>query len=250
MPAPTASRLDQFVKDVTWMFGDQVKSIVLFGSAVTDDWHANYSDYNLLIVLQKITQAELAKFSNLLPSWLAAGNPPPLLMTPEELERSADVFPMEFLDCQESHRLLFGANLVGSLRVSRANLRHECEHELRGAVMRFRTRYAAIADRPHEIKELLIRSWSTFAVIGRHLLRLADQPVPPLKLEVYAAVMKMVGGDDEVFRLIHQLRVDPWTTLPMSWADLTSRYLTQLDKIVPYVDRLGLKREYTTPEGS
>lgn len=109
--------------------------------------------------------------------------------------------------------------------------------------MKFRQAYAATADRAEDVRDLLIKSWSTFAVIGKSVLHLAEQPVPSLKMEIYEALAKLTGGDLEVFRLIQTLRQDPWATINKSWADLTHQYLTELEKIVDHIDRIGLKRE-------
>lgn len=233
--------LERFVKDVVWLFGNQVKSITLFGSTVTGEWHARLSDHNVMIVLDTIGQEELAKLSTILSGWTGSGNPPPLLMTPGELEQGADVYPMEYLDFKEHHRVLHGENLIVPLQVSRTNLRHECEHELRGKLLKFRQTYAAVADRPEEVKELLTRSWSTFAIIGRSVLRLADQPVPPQKMGTYEALARLVGGKIDVFKTIHTIREDPWASVPIGWAELTRQFLAELGHIVEYVDRLGLK---------
>lgn len=238
-----ADLLETFTKDVVWLFGGQVKSILLYGSTVSGEWHHRFSDYNVLIVLDRIGQPELAKLSTILPRWLKAGNPTPVLMTPADLQRGADVFPMEYLDFKAHHRILHGEDMVQGLQISHANLRHECEHELRGKSLKLRQSYAAVADQSDAIKDLLVKSWSTFAFIARHLLVLSGQPAPSQKMEALEALTKLTGGNPKVFQQIHVLREDAFAVPDMSWADLMQHYFMEVDRIVQFVDRMGLKQE-------
>ena len=61
-------------------------------------------------------------------------------MTREELEHSADVFPIELLDMQHHHRVLFGDEVVGPLQIPMHQHRAQLEYELREKLILLRQR--------------------------------------------------------------------------------------------------------------
>src|SRR4029077_17758439 len=84
---------------------DNLESIILYGSAVRGDFHEAHSDLNVLCILRSLRAAELARVSAVVKWWIAVHHQPaPLFFGAEELLQSADVFAIELLDMQQSHR--------------------------------------------------------------------------------------------------------------------------------------------------
>ncbi|MEK7766241.1 MAG: hypothetical protein AAB368_08385, partial [bacterium] len=159
--------------------GADLRSVILYGSAAAGARHPRYSDHNVLVLLRATGAAALAVSAPAIRKWEKAGNPPPLFMTPEFLARSADVFPLEWLDMKEQHRVLVGEDALASLAVNPRHLRVELERELKGTLLRFRGAYAAAAGDTRRARELLIRSSSTFLILFRGCLRhLGVVPLP------------------------------------------------------------------------
>ena len=65
-------------------------SAVLYGSAAAGDFVPGTSNYNVLLVLDRLGGAELDAISKPALQWAKAGNRPPLLFTRSELQASAD----------------------------------------------------------------------------------------------------------------------------------------------------------------
>ena len=65
--------------------------------------------------------------------WEAAGQPPPIILSTVDWERSADAFPLEIADMALAYRVLRGDNPLASIAVDRADLRRALERELRAA---------------------------------------------------------------------------------------------------------------------
>lgn len=55
----------------------------------------------------------------------------PLIMTPQSIETSLDAFPLEFLEIQQSHLGVFGPDYFQDLAIQDADVRLQCERELR-----------------------------------------------------------------------------------------------------------------------
>src|SRR6266576_3406688 len=103
-----AMTLDELVTQLRAAYGGQLACVVLYGSAAAGEHIPRKSDYNVLVLLVRIDVNTLAAASAVARAWREAGNPPPMTMTVDEWRHSADVFPMEYADILERHRVLHG----------------------------------------------------------------------------------------------------------------------------------------------
>src|SRR5262245_9574028 len=126
---------EQFSEQVRQAMPAGVRSVILYGSAAAGEHLTERSDYNILIVLDKLELPELTALAGPTEAWVEEGNQPPLLFTVESLRESADVFPIELLDIRDSHKVLVGEDMVAGLAISDANLRRQVESELRGKLI-------------------------------------------------------------------------------------------------------------------
>jgi hypothetical protein len=124
-------KIDEFVTRVREAAGTNLESVILFGSAVSGDFHSGLSNLNMFCVLRDCSFAALQALAPVAKWWEKQKQPPPLSMTRKELERSTDVFTIELLDMQQHHRVLFGEDVVQGLRISLHVHRVQVEYELR-----------------------------------------------------------------------------------------------------------------------
>lgn len=216
--------------------GDGLKSVILYGSAATGDHAGRRSDYNVLVVVERLGVPELKAMSRTAATWAGQGNPPPLLFTVERLAKSSDVFPIELTDMKEAHKVLHGEDVLADLKVSEENLRLELEHELKGKLIQLRERYLLTGGRAKRVAELMVRSLSTFLVLFRASLRLFEDNVPPKKLEALAALRKHVSFDEDVFRTIHRMKEGSARPPDPDVEPLFERYLQAVEAVVDAVD--------------
>ncbi|MGB2606562.1 MAG: nucleotidyltransferase domain-containing protein, partial [Candidatus Sulfotelmatobacter sp.] len=124
-------QISDFVGRLRAAAGANLESVILFGSAAAGDFHPEFSNVNLFCVIRDSSFAALQTLAPAVKWWDSQKQPPPLFMTRDEIERSADVFTIELLDMREHHRVLFGEDVVKSLSIP-ANLhRVQVEYELR-----------------------------------------------------------------------------------------------------------------------
>src|SRR5260370_25757447 len=111
-------KLTEIVRRLQEAAGENLQSVVLYGSAARGDFHAHKSDLNLLCVLKSAKAAELSRIASVVRWWSGQlREPAPRIFTQEELLHSADVFAIELLDIGEAHRVLFGHDPVAGISV-------------------------------------------------------------------------------------------------------------------------------------
>ncbi len=126
-------------------------------------------------------------------AWTKAGHPAPLILTEREWRESADVFPIEYEDMREAHRLLAGRDPWSGIRVDRDDLRRQLERELMGKLVRLRQAYAALWAEPKRLAGVIVGSAPGFFTMLRALLRLAGRPVPARPETLVGAAAALVG---------------------------------------------------------
>src|SRR3954471_18353400 len=176
--------LSELVAKLQHTLGDRLVSVVLYGSAAAGDHHADFSDLNVLCVLNALGTRELAAVEDIFRWWREQGSPSPLLLTHAELAASTDCFAIEFHDIQRQHRILHGQDLIASLTIDDSFYRAQVEHELRAKLLRVRQKAAGMISNPDLLRRMLLDSVSTFCVLFRHALFLNGHDAPFLKRDV------------------------------------------------------------------
>jgi hypothetical protein len=200
------AKLTELVGRLKSAAGDNLKSVVLYGSAVTGEFLQKHSDLNVLCMVEHAGSADLERLHPVAQWWGRQGNPAPLVFTLDELARSADVFAIELLDMKRHHRMLFGPDFLEGLEVPMRLHRLQVERELRTDWLRLRQ---AVLAAPHKRKVhlgMMLGSVSAFCALFRHALIALGQPAPQTKREGVDAVATLTGADPSGFHSILDFR--------------------------------------------
>jgi predicted nucleotidyltransferase len=227
------------VEDLRQTHGENLASIVLYGSAAAGDDVELRSDYNLLIALNRITPEDLRLAQAPMREWQRLGHPLPVYFTVEELSDAADVFPIEFYQMANARLVLYGRDPFEIVKLSDANLRHQTEYELRSKLIQLRRLYIPASLSIEKLCDLMIDSLSSFAALFRAVLLLFGEKAPIAKPDVVRATARLLKLDATSFERIFALRTDG--NLPSSEKeanDLFASYMFQIEQVVEAVDEL------------
>ncbi|OFV96317.1 MAG: hypothetical protein A3F68_07635 [Acidobacteria bacterium RIFCSPLOWO2_12_FULL_54_10] len=230
--------LSELVKRLQEAYGGDLVSVVLYGSVASGDQQAKFSDLNVICVLKQVGVAELRKVEKAIQWWIKQKQPAPLLISVEAARNAHDVFPIEFLDIQQSHRILYGEDLFVQIGVDRTNHRRQVEHELRSGLLRLRQRYLTIQGQEKEVVQLMAKSLASFATLARHALMLAGADAPTRKREIFAAAAARFTLDSKPFETILQIREGKEKVSGERVRSLFASYLEQITKLTQAIDRL------------
>src|SRR3977135_1849434 len=141
LPSDIQKLLQAYVKEVKVQFGEQLEGMLLYGSAVRGEFLPGRSNLNILLLVSSYDSAVLKQYSALHRQWSKEQIVVPLFLTEEELHLSAAVFPLEFLEIQEQHRVLGGRDPFIGFHVKTDRLREAVVQGLMSNLLRLRQRY-------------------------------------------------------------------------------------------------------------
>jgi len=225
--------ISEFVERIRAAAGTNLLAAILYGSAAAGDYVANYSDVNLLCVLGETSFAAIEALAPAIEWWGKQKHRAPLLMSAEEMLRSADVFSIEFLDMRRHYRVLWGEI---PMRLHRAQV----EYELREKTILLRQRSLLVTGNTEAKWELLLRSLPAFGTLFRHaLIALGDAGAGlGSKREAVAALAGKLGIDASVFGELLDIREGKKDRKATKVDEMFARYLTLVEQVTAAVDKM------------
>jgi hypothetical protein len=232
-----ADELSVLVEKLSDAHGENLKSAVLYGSAVVGEQLDEYRPKKVLVVLDRITPADLKSAHGVAEWWRSQGNPVPVYFTSEEIADSSDVFPIEFIDMSEARRVLFGNDPFDGLHIETQNLRHQLEYELRAKMIRLRRLYIPASRNANQLARLMAESLDNFAVLFRHVLMMLGKKAPLNKRECVMQLAEELKLDKKVFARIFEYAGNEEVWLEHETNETFAKYLTQIEKVTEVVDK-------------
>lgn len=163
-----------FADNLISTIDENLKSITVVGSSLTNDFRPGHSDINTVLVLEDRIINSLKPIASLAKPMSRKKISAPLLMTPSYIERSLDVFGVEFLDFQLTHKTIFGNDPFADLNFNKEDVRLQCERELKATLIRLRQGYIAAAANRKLVRDILISTAKGLAPLIRAMLWLKD----------------------------------------------------------------------------
>lgn len=229
--------LNALVEKLKAAAGANLKSVVLYGSAATDEFHAEYSDLNVMCVLEHMGATDLEKLNPVGQWWVGKGHPAPMIFTLEGLRNAADVFAIELLDIKAKRRVLFGDDLFAGLEVPMTLHSLQVERELRTNLIRLRQNYLSIRPTSKRLLGLMTGSVSSFITLLRHaLIALGEQP-PQAKREAADRLAALLGFDSLPFHTLLDVREKKLAEKAVDAATTFRSYLESIQRAEDEFDR-------------
>jgi hypothetical protein len=219
--------------------GPDFLAAYLTGSVLTQGFDPKHSHVNLLIVARALGPERLDAIAAVLPRRKAPPLVEPLFMTRDQIDRSLDSFPIEWLEIRERHLLIEGEEVVADLDVPRTYLRLQCEHELRAKFIQLRQAYLFQHGNARELALALRSGASGFATLFRTLLRLRGETIPADTARVVQRVADVYGLDAQALLGPHMARYagsDATDDAPRQFR----RFLAEMERLVGALDELKL----------
>jgi predicted nucleotidyltransferase len=232
--------LTAFIDDLRSTHEKNLVSVVLYGSAAAGDHSAKHSDYNLLVVLEKIGPGDLRNAHAAVREWAKLGHTVPVYFTVDEVANAADVFPIEFNQMKRARKVLFGKDLLDDMEISNENLRHQVEFELRSKLLMLRRQYIPASATVEGLEALMADSLVSFIALFRGVLMVCGIDAPVRRHETLALTVEKLKLNGATFEKIFNIRQKNYEgTMSETEANgLFADYLEQIENVIDFVDRL------------
>ena len=229
------NKLDEFVQRMKTAAPNNLKAIVLYGSAATGEFHEGHSNVNLLCLVENGDPARLEPFHSTVEWWTGKGHPAPLIFTMEELRQSSDIFAIELLDMQARHKMLFGQDFLAGITVPLRYHKLQVERELRANWLRLRQTFLAAPRRAH--LNVMVAAAPSFTALFRHALIVLGEQAPESKREAVDRAAKLTGGDASGFQTVLDLREKKTKESDIDVAATARSYFALVESVTNEVDR-------------
>ena len=230
-------KLDELVQKLKAAAADNLKAVILYGSAATEEFHSKHSDLNILCLVDQADAAHLEALHGPVEWWIRRGQRPPLVFTLDELRRSADIFTIELLDMKSRHRILYGENVLAEISVPLHYHSIQVERELRTDWLRLRQAILAAPKKPKVYLELMVSSFSAFAALFRHALIALGEAPAETKREAIDRIAQFAGADPAGFQAILSLREGKLSGRDINIEKTLNQYFSFVEAVTEKFDR-------------
>ena len=233
-----AEKVTPFFEEILKSYSENIHSIHLVGSAVTEDFIKKTSDINSVFVLKEMDLKFLELVAPLGRRYKKKGVAAPLVMTPEYIRQSLDVFPIEFFDFKLIHETVFGEDIFATIEIDRLDLRRQCEREIKSKLINLRQGYISSLGDRRMLTERFVSSIAGYMPLFRGTIFLLGQDPPVKKSEVITALSAATGINVDIIQKILDIKRGKTTLAKDELNTVFEEYYAATEKIGKVVDEL------------
>ena len=184
----------------------KIHSVYIVGSALTRDFDPKISDINSVIVLHEMDLKFLELLAPLGRKYGKKRISAPLIMTPAYIDKSRDVFPIEFLNIKLLHHTVFGQDIFTALDIDRSDLRHQCERELKVKLISLRQGYLSTAGDQKILAKGFADSFAGYMPLFKTIIVLLGREAPQNSPEILSVLTDITGIRTDAFKQVLALK--------------------------------------------
>ncbi|HEY3295016.1 MAG TPA: nucleotidyltransferase domain-containing protein [bacterium] len=233
-----SKRLEQITGEAKAALGENLLSLVLYGSHARGEAHAR-SDINLFMVVKDSHATSIKPLLSVVPGWQKLGATAPVIFEFPQLQRSADTFALELAEMACTHKILLGDDPFKGYSPDWKEVRNELEHESRQKTIYLKRRWMASGGKDKAYEALICETVPGYLALLRGAALLNRRSVDPLSLdEAFVELSRLTWFAPMVWKRLRGMakqgqKVDRAELLP-----LILEYIEQARSLVRYFDSL------------
>ncbi|HRY35769.1 MAG TPA: hypothetical protein P5249_07660 [Smithellaceae bacterium] len=227
-----------FSRDYQQVFGKDLISLMLYGSAAYGYFIKGKSDINVLVVLAPEGIDRLEDGFPLVEKWRKRNVALPLVMTKNFIASSLDSYPIEFLNMKSRSALIYGENVLEPLPIRTEDVRLQIERELHSKILLLREGYLESAGSARHLRNLIQKSFSACIAIFNAMLYLKKGEAPRDKRDTIREMNRVFTIDANVFMLCMEVRQGTDRLSGKEVKDLFKQYMREVEKLFHIIDVL------------
>jgi predicted nucleotidyltransferase len=191
--------IELYITKLIELIGDELYSVLLYGSAAKDNFFAGSSDINLLVLVKDVTPKIMQKTASIIKGFKVRNKIDTFLADTDDIMNSADVFPIRFLDIRNHHILLYGQDVFNGIEIEDINLRLDLEGQMRNMVRNLRQSYILSNYTSQELRDILVKTFRDCRVLLTAMLSPSRNQTSPKETGVNQKSSKEFNLDLTVF---------------------------------------------------
>ena len=241
MPELSASQrqtAESLGRDLDEVFGARLRALVAYGGT-----HADGSVHSCAIV-DGLGFEDLARCLPFTERWHQRRAAVPLLLAPGELERTLDIFPLEYAAIAAEHVVVRGSNPFAGMDIPHEHLRRATEAQAKSHLIHLREGYLESRGESARIGQVVAASAGPFRALLANIARLEGDGALD-DADLACLTERLTGAPAAVVRdVLATSAAGPSSVTDPS--HLLSRYIAAAQKIWEYVDRRQEERPGVT----
>jgi hypothetical protein len=215
--------------------GENLLGLAAFGGWLENDPLFNGTPGRSVALLREIDLAMLDRLAGDALKFGRANLSAPLMITPGYIESSCDVFPLEFLEIRQTRAVVYGADGFADVKFDKANVRLQCERELKGELVHLRQGLLAAAGKHARLNEVCRHVATRIVRYLRGVLLLCDVAAPPrISREIVERAGQAMGVK------LYTLAGAVSSAAPVDFAAF-QRFYGEIDALAQAVDKLKVE---------
>ncbi len=229
----------EVIADYRSIFGGDLVSIILYGSATGKDYRPGKSDVNFMIVLSDEGIEGLDRAFGIVKKWRKKGVAIPLFLAEVYVETSLDVFPIEYLNFQRDYVVVFGKDILKGLTFNPEFIRLQCEREIKGKLLILREAFLETSGKGGSLKGVIGQSIPAFIAIFEALLYLKGKDLPKERREIIKNMCETFEMNAGVFEKLLDIKTEKVKLSDTEIMKAFKDYLKEVSELAKTVDALG-----------
>jgi len=238
IPEKPEDIFDEFKDDYITIFGDDLVSVILYGSGARGEYIAKKSDINFLIVLNDNGMEHLNDSIDLVAKWEKRRIPVPLFLSEDYIKSSLDAFPLEFFNIRLAYSVAYGKDVLKDLNIEKGNLRLQCERELKAKLLLLRRSFLQANGEVRLLTGLVKQSFSAFISIFNALLYLKGNEIPGEYLSIIKEMSENYDINRDLFQDLSQIKKEEKKFTKDEIKKIVWEYILEIKGLSKKVDQM------------
>jgi len=226
------------VDDYKRIFGKDLVSVMVYGSAASRQYKPGKSDINFMVVLSETGIDGLDRALGVVANWKKHNVATPLFLTEDYVRTSLDVFPVEYLNLKNNHQIVYGKDILDGLTFAPEFIRLQCEREIKGKLLLLREAFLETGGKAKRLRGLVGESLKAFSAIFGGLLYLEGQSLPERKRDVVTKMCDTFDMDKALFEKLFDVEEEKAKPSKQELITLFMDYLEQIRRLWMAIDSM------------
>jgi hypothetical protein len=233
-----SKELEQITREAKEALGENLLSLVLYGSHARGEAHAR-SDINLFIVVKDSRAASLKPLLAVVPGWIKLGATAPAIFEFAQLQRSQDTFALELAEMACTHKILFGDDPFKGCLPDWREVRNELEHESRQKTIYLKRRWFVTGEKDKAYLALIHDTVPGYLALLRGTAMLKRHAIAVISIEeIFRELSGLNWFSEAIWKRLRSVS-EHRESIPHSELEpLMLEYIEQARALVRYLDGL------------